>query len=108
MKNDGIGYVRYQKNVIRGTIDAIWFYHNDGQFFAGTGIATGMPGNTFIGEYNITYYTDGSKDSSNFELVITKKGDQFMLEWFQDEVLKCVGIGCVAGDVLTAGWRESR
>lgn len=108
MENEGIGYLRYHKNFTTGKIDAVWSYYTDGQFFSGTGIATGSQGNTFAGEYEITYYTDGITESSVFKLVITQEKNQFMLRWFQDEVLKCSGIGRVEGDVLTAGWGESR
>ncbi|MCV9927583.1 hypothetical protein OIU83_07970 [Flavobacterium sp. LS1R49] len=108
MENEGIGYVRYHKNFATGKMDALWSYHTDGQFFSGTGIATGSQGNTFAGEYEITYYTDGTTESSVFKLIIIQEKNQFMLQWFQDGVLKCSGIGSVEGDVLTAGWRESR
>jgi hypothetical protein len=106
MKNDGIGYVRYQKDFTSGTLSAIWSYYTDGQIFAGTGVGTGTQGNTFSGEYKITYYTDGSKDSSNFDLVISEKNDQFILEWFLHGILQCIGIGRVEDNIITAGWRE--
>lgn len=49
MKNNGIGYIRYVKDVKTGDLKGIWTYHTDGQIFSGTGMATGIPGKAFGG-----------------------------------------------------------
>ncbi|SMD08393.1 hypothetical protein [Pedobacter nyackensis] len=106
MNKDGIGYVRYVKDFLTGQLEAVWSYHISGQTVSGTGVATGVYGDTFVGEYKITYYTDGSDDGTSFDLVITKENDQFILKWFRNGTLKHIGIGRGEDNIITAGWKE--
>jgi hypothetical protein len=103
---NNVGAVIYEKNFETGGLNAVWNYFIDGQVVTGTGIAQGEAGNQMTGNYTITYYTNGTPETTSFELVISQKEDQILLEWYNKEVLSYFGIGIIKDNILTGGWSK--
>lgn len=100
-----IGVVEYSKDLERKCIYAKWYYVNEGKKSEGTGIAIGNLTGNYEGEFKITYYNRDNVKLQSYDLVITKTGDCYELEWFANGVKKFFGIGFEYEGKLFAGWR---
>jgi hypothetical protein len=103
---NNVGTIIYEKNFETGQINAVWSYFIDGKVTSGTGIAHGGQGDQYIGNYIITYSTNGMPETSIFKVVISEKEDQIVLEWYDEEVLSYFGIGIIKDNILTGGWSK--
>lgn len=101
-----IGIVEYSKDETNNRITAEWFYLKENKKVTGTGIATGKLGDSFEGEYFITYYNHAGIASSSYNLVITKDQNHYELKWITDGVVKYFGVGMEINNKLYAGWRS--
>lgn len=106
MSDKGVGYVRYCKDFVTGGLTAKWAYLTGGKSFSGTGTAVGLPGQSFLGNYHVTYYSDADSEISKLDLEIIRVEGQVILSWFDGDILVNKGIGLVQDDILTAGWTE--
>lgn len=102
-----IGFVKYKKDLETGNLDAIWGYMLNEEYFSGTGIAQGTNLSDFLGEYEITYYTNNSESISVWKLIIKKIDDKSVeLTWCDKKGnVGCIGIGYIEGCDLFAGWK---
>lgn len=100
-----IGFVRYSKNKRQG-IDASWHYWKDGKIKSGTGIVKGQSGETFAGDYQVTYYDQNSIETTSFQLRIRQIENYYMIEWLTDGKVEYVGTGVEVDASLVAGWRK--
>ena len=101
-----IGCVIYKKDVRSGGQTAKWQFENETEVVGGTGTATGSPGASYAGEYEITYYVEDKPDGP-YKLIIEEENDYFKLSWYQDDELKYSGIGLLNGPFLAAGWKST-
>ena len=101
-----LGCVIYKKEFLSGNLSADWHFEIDNKYISGTGKAIGEPGKKFEGKYIITYFNFVVKNSKPFDLFIIKKESIFILEWYQEEKLKCSGIGMLHDNILIAGWKN--
>lgn len=101
-----IGCVIYKKNIRTGGLTAEWQFENETQVVGGTGEATGSPGASYAGEYQITYYVGDTPDGP-YDLTISEENNYFMLSWYQNGELKYSGIGMLNGPFLVAGWKST-
>ena len=103
---NNVGSIIYEKNFQTGELKAQWNYNINDQVLSGTGIAKGISGNQFAGDYVITYYTNGLEETASYKLVISEKEGQILLQWYDNEVLAYCGIGIIKYNFLIAGWSQ--
>ena len=102
-----IGGVIYKKDFISGKLSADWYLETNNKLIGGTGKAIGDPGNRYEGKYIIYYYDFKGKQSNPYELFIKRKEKTYILEWYQEDRLKCSGIGMLHdNNSLIAGWKN--
>lgn len=85
---------------------AEWNLANGTSTVCGTGIASGTPGSTYEGIYQIEYIDEKGASTGRYELRILEAGKIFKLEWYRDGEIRCNGIGMMLGDSLIAGWSK--
>jgi len=103
-----IGCVIYKKNFEKGSLDADWHFEINRKQVNGTGKAIGNPGNSYAGEYRITYFNEKDEDIGTFDLHIKKENDFYTLNWFNNNELKYVGTGMIYNNSLIAGWKNNQ
>ena len=101
-----IGYFKYTKHEESGALFCDWSLNLDGKFISGTGETAPTTNVDFSGEYVITYTHDTGYVSEPYTLIIRKQDNDFSLKWFQDDVLKCIGLGTLHDNMLIGGWRN--
>ncbi len=101
-----IGCVTYAKNRDSGELRADWRLVKHDSISKGYGIAQGDKGGQFEGIYSISYYLEDDTPTGTFELTIEKKGNSYLLYWFQNSIQTCCGVGMVEHNTLIAGWNN--
>ncbi|MDZ7723664.1 MAG: hypothetical protein U5R06_12885 [candidate division KSB1 bacterium] len=99
-----VGCVVYKKDVNTGKLFADWKFEYQGNCATGRGIGIGPIGNDYKGKYSIIYYNEQGESNGEYLLTITNDNKIYKLEWYQDEIMKCYGIGMMHDDLLIAGW----
>ena len=100
-----IGFVQYTKNLNQG-MDAKWHYWINGALKCGTGMVEGTLGETFIGDFLVTYFDQHGTETSRYQLHIYLQEDQYMVEWLTNAVVEYTGTGIVHDNKLFVGWRS--
>ncbi|MBU1082633.1 MAG: hypothetical protein KKB59_19260 [Spirochaetes bacterium] len=106
MNYTNIGIVEYIKNFKTGIMVAKWnFMHNE-NIICGTGIANGPQNDKYEGNYEIQYYDEDGEKVGLYNLIIKNDSKRYLLNWYQDNELKCYGVGLLSDNKLIAGWKK--
>ena len=98
-----VGFVLYTKSHAPGTLNARWLF---GENYRGSGIATGGPREGFAGKYHVRYFYENGEFSDEYDLVIEKAGDIYIVSWIVSGEVLCNGVGMEVEDGLAVGWRR--
>ncbi len=101
-----IGCVIYTKNFETGQLRATWNFKYKNNISEGSGIAEGSINNFYDGQYRIIYYNNLMEKLNEYDLIITKSAEYYILDWFQNNIKKYTGIGKLNGEDLIAGWTK--
>ena len=100
-----IGIVEYTKDLDQKCIHAYWFYQKDGRTSTGTGKTVGELGDTYEGDYIVTYYNQNGIELTSYNLKIIKNQEFYELQWLDNGDIKFTGIGMEKNNKLYAGWK---
>ena len=98
-----VGFVRYTKTDVPGTLKARWNYANA---YSGPGEATGGPTEGFAGRYHVRYFFENGEFSDEYDLVIQITGDFYSVLWIVDGTVGAKGVGMEVDNGLAAGWTK--
>ena len=98
-----IGFVLYTKSHAPGTLNARWMFTDKRR---GPGIATGGPKEGFAGKYHVRYFYDSGEFSDEYDLIIEKTEDVYVVSWLVDGKVRAIGVGMEVEDGLAVGWRR--
>jgi hypothetical protein len=98
-----IGFVLYTKSHAPGTLNARWMFTDK---YKGPGIATGGPKEGFAGKYHVRYFYDSGEFSDEYDLIIEKTEDVYVVSWLVDGKVRAIGVGMEVEDGLAVGWRR--
>jgi len=102
-EDTNVGFVLYTKSHAPGTLNARWLF---GENYRGPGIATGGPREGFAGKYHVRYFYENGEFSDEYDLVIEKEGDIYIVSWIVNGEVVCNGVGMEVEDGLAVGWRR--
>jgi hypothetical protein len=103
-----IGVVEYSKDMDNNCIRAYWFYQKGGKWSMGTGIAVGDLGDTYEGDYIVTYYDRKGIELSKYNLRITRSREFYELLWTVEGCIKFIGAGMEKDNKLFVGWKSNQ
>jgi hypothetical protein len=77
-----------------------------GNKYKGPGIATGGPKEGFAGRYHVRYFYDSGEFSDEYDLVIEKTEDTYLVSWIANGKVSAIGVGMEVANGLAVGWRR--
>ena len=77
-----------------------------GNKYKGPGIATGGPKEGFAGRYHVRYFYDSGEFSDEYDLVIEKTDDTYLVSWIANGKVSAIGVGMEVANGLAVGWRR--
>ena len=77
-----------------------------GNKYKGPGLATGGPKEGFAGRYHVRYFYDSGEFSDEYDLVIEKTEDTYLVSWITNGKVSAVGVGMEVENGLAVGWRR--
>ena len=98
-----VGFVLYTRSHSPGTLNARWMWGNK---YKGPGIATGGPKEGFAGRYHVRYFYDSGEFSDEYDLVIEKTDDTYLVSWIANGKVSAIGVGMEVENGLAVGWRR--